>query len=254
MRRLRGFHIGGVFVLMVMLCLPLLLSAQEKKAEEGEVYTIKKGDTLWDISSRFLKDPFLWPKLWQRNPYITNPHWIYPGQPIQISPLEEPKKVAEVEVKEAPKEPMVAAKKEEPPAEAKKPEILPPLEVKRPHINELRDAGYFTDVDHQGIGIVLESRDGKNLMSEGDIVYLSFKSNEKVSLGSHYTTVRASDVFMAHKRVGTKYNITGKVKIIDIYGNFCTAKITESYREVQRGDMLTPYIKERMEPITGESK
>ena len=67
--------IGCIAILMVSLIFILSSSAQEKK--EGEdVYTIKKGDTLWDISSKFLKDPFLWPKLWQRNPYISNPCWI----------------------------------------------------------------------------------------------------------------------------------------------------------------------------------
>src|SRR5512136_1301773 len=81
-------------VIMVVLCsLPLFPLAQEKKDGE-EVYTIKKGDTLWDISAKFLKDPFLWPKLWQRNPYITNPHWIYPGNPIRLSGIEEKKKEA----------------------------------------------------------------------------------------------------------------------------------------------------------------
>ena len=91
MKRLRNW--GPVIIMLVcVFCVPLFLSAQEKKEGE-EVYTIKKGDTLWEISSKFLKDPFLWPKLWQRNPYITNPHWIYPGQPIRLATMEPPKEV-----------------------------------------------------------------------------------------------------------------------------------------------------------------
>ena len=98
-----GFHL--IFVLVLFLCLPLSMMAQEKKEAEG-IYTIKQGDTLWDISGKFLVDPFLWPKLWQRNPYITNPHWIYPGNPVRLSPFEEvkkeePKKIVEEKPKEA---------------------------------------------------------------------------------------------------------------------------------------------------------
>jgi len=100
MRRLRGVAVIAVG-LTLLICFPLLISAQETKEEEG-VYTIKKGDTLWDISDRFLKDPYQWPRLWERNPYITNPHWIYPGNPVNLSP-EEPKKAAEEKV-EVPKE------------------------------------------------------------------------------------------------------------------------------------------------------
>lgn len=47
-------------------------------------YTVKKGDTLWDISSYFLKDPFLWPELWSANPEIENPHLIYPGETLYL--------------------------------------------------------------------------------------------------------------------------------------------------------------------------
>src|SRR5512136_3321715 len=89
----KSVAISFVMILMFSFCFALSGLTEETKEAEG-VYTIKKGDTLWDISSKFLKDPFLWPTLWQRNPYITNPHWIYPGNPIRLSGIEEKKKEA----------------------------------------------------------------------------------------------------------------------------------------------------------------
>jgi hypothetical protein len=54
------------------------------KDNHPEVYVVQPGDTLWDISAKFLEKPWLWPEIWQVNPQVQNPHLIYPGDVLSL--------------------------------------------------------------------------------------------------------------------------------------------------------------------------
>lgn len=61
------------------------VSSEAIRPDAPTRYTVKRGDTLWDISNLFLRDPWLWPEIWYVNPQVENPHLIYPGDLLALA-------------------------------------------------------------------------------------------------------------------------------------------------------------------------
>ena len=71
-------------VCTLLLAGQLLASDVVVNPDHPDHYVVVKGDTLWDISAMFLRDPWLWPEVWHVNPQIVNPHLIYPGDLLSL--------------------------------------------------------------------------------------------------------------------------------------------------------------------------
>ena len=63
----------------------LFASAVALNENHPDTYVVQKGDTLWDISAMFLRNPWQWPNIWEANPQIANPHLIYPGDVLELA-------------------------------------------------------------------------------------------------------------------------------------------------------------------------
>src|SRR5512142_2639178 len=156
-------------------------------AEKELLYTIKRGDTLWDISNTFFKDPFLWPFIWKANPPITNPDLIYAGNKLVIPSL--------APIERAIKAPAAAAPTEE---QAPGPETAaapharpkPPAGVEeeaQPVVDKYSflSAGYVNDAESVGT-IIGPAVQEKTIMGYDDVVYVRFGADNNVNIGDKF--------------------------------------------------------------------
>ncbi|PAU64775.1 peptidoglycan-binding protein [Pseudomonas sp. PIC25] len=74
----------SLLALLLLAAGGLAQAAVELKDGHPDRYTVVKGDTLWDISGKFLREPWKWPEIWHANPQIQNPHLIYPGDTLSL--------------------------------------------------------------------------------------------------------------------------------------------------------------------------
>jgi len=137
-------------------------------------YTVRSGDTLWDISETYFQDPWYWPRLWAMNPSITNPHWIYPGDRIRLQRGRVPEK------KTSPKKD--PGKKGSDYFGVIKKEIYSPTGAV-----SLRQTGFIEEDKLKKAGVIKGSIHEKIMMATYDVIYIEFKAENVLKAGKRYT-------------------------------------------------------------------
>lgn len=218
---------------LLLLILLTFVSVLPATAEEGQIYTIKKGDTLWDLSQRFIDDPYYWPNVWSHNPDISNPHLIFPGQKIRI--LDGRLEIIPAYPEAGQKAPEMA---EETPA-ASEPEAEQTITVKAPG-----SGNGFILTNEQSLGVLVDSVDNRVMLTRGDMVFLKMNDPASVAIGDKFGLYQRSSEIMhpvTKAQVGTMMNNLGVLEITDTKGNTFIARVISVYREITRGAELFEY-------------
>lgn len=231
---------------------------------EGVPYhIIQEGDTLWDLSGRFLATPFLWPQIWDQNRYIDDAHWIYPGDPLllpELQVLSDEAGLPEV-LPEDNAAALAAAEAARAAAEAQR--LIPATEpdaimcsgyiAPRAEDDSLRIIG-----NEEGL-MLLEPYGGgpqKIAMSARDIVYLNRGSEAGLQPGDHFTVHHPTKT-VKHPRTGARLGrhieTVGSLRIILVQEGGATAVIDNSCFEIVTGDYLLPYRERPIPFLTPEA-
>ena len=204
---------------------------------------VKEGDTLWDLSAKHLGSPWNWPKLWSYNPHITNPHWIYPGDRIFLSP-----QAAEAIAEATPTEEEVPL----PPSEEEGFAVEGgPLVHRQVGINLPKNA-FVEEEEIRSSGKVIGAKEPKFLLTAHDDIYLSFETKNKRPVGQQYSVYRLAE----HVR----HPVTGSYLgwLVEVIGSahvgkttkqgVTTATLLEASAPVERGMRVGP-IQRRYDPV-----
>jgi len=225
--------------LSLLLLLLVLSGTSLAIAAEDQIYTIKKGDTLWDLSKKFIDDPYYWPNIWSKNPEITNPHLIFPGQKVHI---------LDGRLEIVPAYPEAGKKTNETGLIA-----APTLTAGTDELITIKSTGSgdgFILTDEEPLGILVDSVDNRILLTRNDVVFLKMKDTASVTVGDTYGLFERGDLIKhphTNQPIGTMMNNLGFLQITEINGETVVAKIGEVFREIMRGAELFEYIPQRKE-------
>jgi len=230
-----------------------------------DTYTVRPGDTLWDLSGRFLNNPWYWPKVWSFNPEITNPHWIDPGQLLRFFPAAE-EAPARVEPVEGPPVAEAEAAPEPEPEAPQELEDLSRAELNAPSdlIDEdavavsgpykigyvpprtttARHETFVTRREIEESGKLVGAFEDKFMLSTTDETYARFKNPATVKKGEAYVIYRTEREIVhpvTREIFGYQTVVVGAGRVTAVEEKAVKLTITQTFEPIERGAYLGPW-------------
>ena len=207
------------------------------KPDSPRDYVVTKGDTLWDISNRFLKSPWLWPEIWHANNQIHNPHLIFPGDVISMVYIDGRPRLTIVRRGESGRTIKLSPKIRTLPAESAIPAI--PLQA----INSfLKSSRIFNNLQEmEAAPYVFAAKQQRIIAGEGDRVYARGRVN--TLQGRTLGVYRSGDVIsdpLSGELLGVVAMDIANAAVVKTTNDIATLRVVSSNKEIRPGDRVLP--------------
>jgi LysM repeat protein len=231
--KIQLFKISLFFFVTALLYSPLSIAAEKM------THTVIKGDTLWDLCERYYGDSSVWPKLWEMNSFITNPHLLIPGDVITLYEISE----------------LMAQPEKRAPELAKAQETSPATGINIHGIININKMGFYSSEKIDTWGKLFASSDKNILLSKDDTVYVIFENTKKVNTGDEFSIGKVSQRIihpLTKNKLGYVFDVSGKLVIEKKTGftmkeemlrdkeNVYQAKIIEANTPINIDDIILP--------------
>lgn len=219
----KGMYLGLSLFIALFLSLSLSVAAGKKVT-----HITKKGDTLWSICEQYYGDPYLWPELWEMNKFITNPHWLKPGDVIKLLEYEEKKPKPE-----KPKEKIVKQKKQP---------IKKPMGIDVSSLANTKALGFLIQDPIEPWGKIFDIKGERMLITKNDTVYVKMYK-KGIKPGDKFTIYTVSNPInhpLTGEKFGYIHSFKGTLEIKEIKEDYYIAIIDESFKTIYKNDRLIP--------------
>ena len=240
------FAVVGMLILLPAGAFAQQAPAETAKSSEGIVHTVVAGDTLWDLSAKYLGSPWKWTEIWERNRFITNPHYIYPGIQVVIVPPGA-REIALGQEAASASGPGGTAAAPAPSAEAGKPAVPTAAPPRVPYLGikpaDFVRAGEFLKEKPEGIGNIQGGKEPKVGFVEGDTVYLSLR--KEIPAGQLLGVYRVrGPIDSPGKRSVSGYvkYLIGVIQAVPNVDGQATARVRHSFEDLTRADLISEEI------------
>ena len=224
------------FVALALAGLGVGISAQgqELRSDHPDEYVVQRGDTLWDISTVFLNEPWLWPEIWHVNTQIANPHLIYPGDRLRLVYIDGQPRIS-LDRGVVRLQPQIRSLSHE--------EAISSVPVE-----ELADffsrSRVISKAELEAAPYMIAGPEGRILVGANDRFYArgtflnDVRFYQVFSPGEEYVDPDTDEV------LGVQAQIKGLARYQSTRGEVTTLGLEESYREISIGDVLLPLEEE----------
>lgn len=248
LRRTLSFFVGVFMrkiISLICLLLPILAHADELAIRENapDRHVVVKGDTLWDISAKFFKDPWKWQQIWGLNKdTIKDPHWIYPGDVVMLD-----RTTGTLHIGDIPQQPVTNAtavtdnnivKLSPRPREvATERDSIPiiPLNIIGPF---LAKPLVVEDNNQASAPVIVGTFEQRELLSTNDVAYVKGLPNNK---GAQWQIYRPGKTFVdpdTSEVLGHEVTYLGDA-VVEKFADISDLRITRAVLEMGKGDRIT---------------